>query len=177
LLGVIRTRAWWPTIRKDIQAIAGSCPNCQIAKPSRPNLEREAAQHLVKKGIQPFKRWGIDLIRHLPTTPNGNRWIITVIDHATSWVVAKAVPNAKDEMLARFLHEEIFVNYGVFEELLLDNGTNLLSRVVESYVKILKAKHCTTTPNHPRTNGKNENMNGLLGKMLMKYLMGKPTRL
>jgi hypothetical protein len=81
----------------------------------------------VKKGIQLFKYWGIDLIRHLPTTPNGNRWIITAIDHATGWIVAKAVPDAKDETLAHFLHEEIFVNYRVFEELLSDNSINLLS--------------------------------------------------
>ena len=45
------------------------------------------------------------------------------------------------------------------------------------YLARLKTHHRTTTPYHPRTNGKVENLNGSLGKMLTKYLMGKPTRL
>jgi transposase InsO family protein len=89
----------------------------------------------------------------------------------------KAVPNATDEAIAEFLHKEIFVNYGVFNKLVSNNGRNLLSRVVEVFIKILKAKHRTTTPSHPQTNRKNENLNGLLGRMLIKYLVSKPTRL
>jgi hypothetical protein len=50
-----------------------------------------------------------------------------VINHATGWVVAKAVPNMKEETLAYFLYKEIFINYRVFKELLLDNSINLLS--------------------------------------------------
>jgi hypothetical protein len=177
LLGAIGTRAWWPTMRSDIEATARECPNCQVSQGLRKGLEREEQFHMVKKGIQPFERWGVDLIGRLPVTPNGNKWIITAIDYATGWPVAKAVPDATDEAIAEFLHEEIFVNYGAFDELVSDNGRNLLSRVVEVFVKILKAKHRTTTPSHPRTNGKNENLNGLLGRMLTKYLVGKPTRL
>jgi hypothetical protein len=55
---------------------------------------------MVKKGIQPFERWGVDLIGRLPVTPNGNKWIITAIDYATGWPVAKAVPDATDEAAA-----------------------------------------------------------------------------
>jgi hypothetical protein len=81
-------------------------------------------------------------------TPNRNKWIITAINYATSWPVAKAVPNATNEAIAEFLHKEIFVNYSAFNELVSNNGRNLLSRVVEVFVKILKAKHRTTTPSH-----------------------------
>ena len=48
--------------------------------------------------VQPFERWGIDLIGRLPTTPNGNNWIITAVDYATGWPVARAVPEATDEV-------------------------------------------------------------------------------
>jgi hypothetical protein len=60
----------------------------------------------------------------------------------------KAVLNATNKAIAEFLHEEIFVNYGVFNELVSDNGCNLLSRVMEVFVKILKAKHCMMTLSH-----------------------------
>ncbi|KAG0160178.1 hypothetical protein PDIDSM_7705 [Penicillium digitatum] len=145
LRGVLRTRAWWPGIRQDTEETVRLCPNCQVSKGRNECFEREAAQYLASTGIKPFERWGIDLIGLLPTTPSGNRWIITAIDYATGWPLAKALPDATEEAIAEFLHEDVFT-------------------------------HRTTTPYHPRTNGKVENFNGLLGRMLTKYCMGKPTR-
>ena len=87
------------------------------------------------------------------------------------------MPNASNEAITDFLHDEIFVNYRPPRELLSDNGTNFLSRIVTLYLKRLGTRHRTTTPYHPRTNSKVENLNGTLGKMLTKYLIGKPTRL
>ncbi|KAJ6096002.1 hypothetical protein N7486_006748 [Penicillium sp. IBT 16267x] len=108
-------------------------PNCQVSQGSKASLEREAAQHLVvTANIQPFERWGIDLIGRLPLTPNGNCWIITAIDYATGWPVARAVPDATEETLARFLHDDIFVPHGAPKELLSDNGPNLLSGAIEA---------------------------------------------
>lgn len=132
---------------------------------------------MVTKGERPFQRWGIDLIGRLPTTPNGNRWIITAIDYATGWPVARAVPDATEEVIAEFLYRDIYAHYGAFTELISDNGPNLLSGVVRHFTELIQARHRTTTPYHPRTNGKVENFNGLVGRMLTKYLMGKPTRL
>ena len=132
---------------------------------------------MVTKGERPFERWGIDLVGRLPTTPNGNRWIITAIDYGTGWPVARAVPDATEEALAQFLYRDIYAHYGAFTELISDNGPNLLSGAVRHFLQLIQARHRTTTPYHPRTNGKVENFNGLVGRMLTKYLMGKPTRL
>ena len=177
LLGVIRPRAWWPTVGADIRHASRNCPACQVSQTSKPALERHEAHHQVKPDAVPFERWGIDLIGRLPVTPNGNRWIITAVDFATGWPVARALKTATDEEIARFLHEDIFVNYGAPRELLSDNGPNLLAGAVQHYVRLLKSTHRVTTPYHPRTNGKVENLNGLLGRMLTKYLLSKPTRL
>lgn len=177
LLGAIGTRAWWPSMRQDIQAALHECPACQVSQRSQTGLEREQQSHMFQADVEPFERWGLDLIGPLPATPNGNRWIITAIDYATGWPVAKAVSNATDEAVARFLHEDIFTQYGAMSELVSDNGPNILSKVVAHYVQILKVKHRVTTPHHPRTNGRVERLNGVLGSMLTKMLVGKPTRL
>jgi hypothetical protein len=177
LNGIIRPRGWWPSTRADMEESVRNCPNCQVSQGSRKGLEREAAQHMVTSGIRPFERWGIDLVGPLLATPNGNRWIITAIDYATGWPVARAVPDATEETLAEFLFRDLYTHYGAFNELLSDNGANLLSGAVKHFVSLLRARHRTTTPYHPRTNGKVENFNGLIGRILTKYLMGKPTRL
>ena len=177
LLGAIGHRAWWPTMREDIRETMQRCPNCQVSQGSKAALEREDASTLMRHDLQPFERWALDLIGPLPATPNHNRWILTAIDYATGWPLARALPEATEEIIARFLHDDIYTNYGAPREFLTDNGPNLLSRSVEYYIRLLEARHRTTTPHHPRTNGKVENFNGLLGRMLTRYLMGKPTRL
>jgi hypothetical protein len=85
----------------------------------------------------------------------------------------KAVPNITNKAIAEFLHKEIFVNYSAFNELVSDNGRNLLLQVMEVFIKILKAKHCTTTLSHLQINRKNKNLNSLLSRMLIKYLISK----
>ncbi|KAL1954574.1 hypothetical protein VTO42DRAFT_1050 [Malbranchea cinnamomea] len=153
LMGVLKPRAFWPGMEKDVQWYVHQCPNCQVAQGSKKSLEREEAQHLVDARI------------------------ITAIDYATGWPLARAVRDTTEEEIGRFIHEEIFINYGAPREIISDNGTNLVGGAIQHYVHLLKARHRTTTPFHPRTNGKVENLNGTLGRMLTKYLVGKPTRL
>lgn len=135
LRGIMKTRAWWPTIRADVDEAVRTCPNCQVSQGSKETLQRESARYLSQAGVRPFERWGVDLIGRLPETPNGNRWIITAIDYATGWPHAKAVPEATEEAVTDFLHDTIFVNHGAPREFITDNGANLLAESVRYYVR------------------------------------------
>jgi hypothetical protein len=67
---------------------------------------------------QPFERWGIDFVQDLPRTKAGNQHIITAIDYATRWVVAKAVSNRDSDTVAEFLYD-IMINYGAPFEIII----------------------------------------------------------
>ena len=177
IANAIESRGWWPAMESDVRRFIATCPNCQIAQRQRVDQEREQHQLLTDPFIQPFQRWGIDLIGVLPKTAKGNRWIITAIDYATGWPVAKAVPRATEEVIADFLYEEIYMHYGAPQELFSDGGKNLWSGVVQAYLKKIGTEHKGSSPYHPRTNGKVERLNGILGEMITKLLMGKPTKL
>jgi hypothetical protein len=47
LNGVLRPRAWWPQMRKDVEVCAHSCQSCQVSQSSQETLERENPQHMV----------------------------------------------------------------------------------------------------------------------------------
>ena len=174
---LVLTRAWWPKMDQDIQRFVSSCANCQIAQRSQFGQEREYAQLPTPRYIEPFQRWGIDLIGSLPTSRTGNRWILTAIDYATGWPIAKALPEATSEAIAEFIFSEIYMPFGAPQEIFTDGGSNLWGDVVENYLNKIKTQHKGTSPYHPRTNGKVESLNGLLGRMITKYLLGKPTKL
>ncbi len=173
----VEARGWWPTMEADIRRFISACPNCQIAQRQRINQETEYAQVVTDQFIQPFQRWGIDLIGILPKTANGNRWIITAIDYATGWPVAKAIPSATEDAIAEFIFHEIYMHYGAPQEIFTDGGKNLWGGVVQSYLKKIQTIHKGTSPYHPRTNGKVERLNGILEDMISKLLFGKPTKL
>jgi hypothetical protein len=60
------------------------------------------------------------------------------------------------------------------DELLSNNSSNLVSKMLTAYMKLLAMKHRDMTPYHSRTNGKVENLNGLVDSMLIKMLTNKP---
>jgi len=78
-------------------------------------------------------------------------------------------------MIAKTLYKEITTSYGPFKELLTDNGRNLISKVIQVYIALLKAKYRVITPYYPRTNRKVENLNGIIDAILIKILINQPT--
>ena len=176
IANALESRGWWPGIEMDFRTFIAGCSQCQLAQRQRLGQEKEYAQLVVDPFIQPFQRWGIDLIGVLPKTNKGNRWIVTAIDYATGWPVARAIPEATQTAIADFIYEEIYMHYGAPQEIFTDGGSNLWGSVVQEFLKKIGTKHKGTSPYHPRTNGKVERLNGILGSMITKLLIGKPTK-
>ena len=177
LANILESRAWWPTMDKDLNQFIAACPNCQTQQRQRGSQEKETSRLVADPFIQPFQRWGIDLIGRLPKTMNGNRWIITAVDYATGWPIAKAIPNVTEEAIVEFIYNEIYMHYGAPQEIFTDGGKNLWGGAMQRYLEKIKTLYKGTSPYHPRTNGKVERLNGIIGTMLGKMLLNKPTKL
>jgi len=161
-----KTRMWWPTLRSDIKTMTRECQPCQLVKPG----SRSVAPLHPLAPARPFERWGIDFIGRMPLTKQGNRWIVTAIDYATNWPIARALPDATAEAVATFLYEEIFLQFGCPSEIVSDRGANFMPDVLQRYLQKLHIKHMATSAYHPRANGKCERLNGVIGHMLNKYV-------
>jgi hypothetical protein len=94
-----------------------------------------------------------------------------VIKYTTGWPVTKALPDVHTETIARIIHDEIIIVYGPPDELLSDNGINLVGDILTAYTKLLAMKHRATIPYYLKINKKVENFNSLLGNILTKILI------
>ena len=56
----------------------------------------------VKSGL--WHQVGMDLIGPLPTTPRGNKYIVTLTDYFSKWPEATALPDKSAEQVAYFMH-------------------------------------------------------------------------
>ncbi|CAF3434864.1 unnamed protein product [Rotaria socialis] len=163
---LLRTRAWWPRMNNDIKQWIKTCTKCQLSICGKTTTE--PLHPLIP--VPAFHRWSLDFIGQLPTTLNGNRWVLVAIDHTTKWPIVKAVQNAKHEIVAKFVYEEIVLNFGCPIEIITDRGQNFTTTMLNSYFKLIGIKHILTSVYHPRSNGAIERFNRLFGGMLAKYV-------
>ena len=73
--------------------------------------------------VTPFDKWGMDFIGPIDPPSSGKYYILVCIDHVTKWVEVRAMKNAQDEKVAKFLNEELFTHYKVPRELVTIQGT------------------------------------------------------
>jgi len=105
----------------------------------------------------------------LPTTEEGNRYVLIFQDFLTKWPMAYPIPDQKSHRIAQLLVNEVIPQFGVPESLLSDQGTNLLSHLMMDVCKLLGMQKLNTTSHHPQCNGMVEHYNRTLKTMLRKY--------
>ena len=52
-----------------------------------------------------YMQVGIDLIRPLPETPRGNKYIVMLVDYFSKWPEAEPLPNKSAKGVALFLYK------------------------------------------------------------------------
>ena len=75
----------WKDMTLNIKEYVKSCYKCQWWGESKENNQKHT---IVPMDI--FKRWGIDIVRPLPQTEDGYRYIVIAIDYFLRW--SKAWP-------------------------------------------------------------------------------------
>ncbi|KAI3650144.1 hypothetical protein MP228_005001, partial [Amoeboaphelidium protococcarum] len=175
VIDLIELRYWWPTLRQDVKEHIARCQFCQLAK-SKSKNGIDTPVRPIPPAALPFERWGIDFVQDLALTKSGNRHIVTAIDYATRWVVAKAVPNRDAATVANFIYEEIVTNYGSPIEILSDRAKSFLDEGVQYYKQKWNIKHVLSSPYHPQTNGMVERMHAMLNHSITTLTSGHPSR-
>ena len=168
----IQSEFYWPGINSDIRRFVQSCDVCQRTiskgKVSKVPLDK---MPLID---EPFRRVAVDIIGPLhPSTDKGNRFILTLMDYATRYPEAIALPGIDTERVAEALLE-MFSRIGIPQEILTDMGSQFTSGLMVEVSRLISMKQLTTTPYHPMCNGLVERFNGTLKQMLKRMCSERP---
>jgi transposase InsO family protein len=124
----------------------------------------------------PFHRVAVDFTGSItPVSERRNRYILTVVDYATRYPEAVALPRIKTERVAEALLV-IFARVGFLTEMLSDRGSQFTSDMMREVNRLVSVKQLFTTPYNPKCNGLCERMNGVLKAMLKTNVPGKTER-
>lgn len=105
-LGVIKTkerifqRFFWPSIHKEVENICRSCPECQQVAP-KPTERNPLIPLPIIETL--FERIVMDIVRPLPKSSRGHKYILVMLDYATRYPEAVPLWKATAKQVAKEL--------------------------------------------------------------------------
>jgi transposase InsO family protein len=112
----------------------------------------------------------LDVVGPLPVTENGNKYLLTFVDHFTRFSEAIPIPTKETEIIAKEFVLRIITQYGVPKKLLIDRGTNFTSALMTEVCRLLKIKKLQTSSYNAQANGICERMHKLLIDMISHFV-------
>lgn len=159
----------WPGMRKEIRAFVEKCPECNITSTRQPPRAERGEMPIPPC---PLHTWGLDIVS-LDKSKNGNKYLLTCVDHLTGWAEAIPLPFKTNEAVWNAFTAHIVSRYGLPAVIVTDNGGEFTATKWREWLRECGVEHRRTTPYHPQCNGKVERFNGTLVRILTK-LVRKP---
>jgi transposase InsO family protein len=157
----IKTRYYWPSMCKDIENYVKSCIPCAQYNPRRQKSPGKLRPIKPPEGV--WQLVAMDFHGPInPTSQRGNKYIISLTDVLSKFVVTKAVRDNSAQTAVRFLKEDVITKFGTPRCILTDNGTHFTSSMMNELIKRIGATHLYSTPYHPQTNGQVERYNSTM---------------
>ena len=168
---VWRDGYFWSGMRKQCDEVVGTCHACL-----QYNVRRHGFHPLRSlRADNPWDHVAVDCAVGMPTSQGGNTAILILVDVATRFVVARALPDIKQHTVARALFE-IFTEFGPPKVLQSDNGTEFINKVLKSLVAAAGIDHRLVAPYNPMANGLAERTVRTIKEALKKKLAGSLDR-
>ena len=149
-----------------------TCPECQLGKNYK-------ARHVPKGHINspgPWETVRIDIAGPLPVNGKSNRYIVTMMDVYSRYLIATPVRNHRASAVSRCLYESVVAYFGAPRSILSDRGTEFTGMIWESLTQMLGAKIKLTSPYYPQGNSVIEKSHRTLSNMLRTMLLEKRGR-
>src|ERR1044071_7896703 len=108
------------------------------------------------------------IIRPLPMTEDGNRYIIVAVDYFSKWLEARPLRHTNATLVAMFIYEEIICRYRPPAVIQSDQDTHFINQVIEQLTERFKIKYSISSVYHPQSNGLVERFNRILCEGIAK---------
>ena len=162
----------WPGMRREIREFIDKCATCRVHQ-SRTYPAKFGEMPIAN---YPFEIIGIDLIGPFVKSEQGNKYILTVIDHCTGWAEAYPIPDKRCVTIQRIFSNNLFPQHGYSRIIIQDNGLEFNNR---DWLKSLEDHGIEvrkSTVYHPQTNGKCERFNRTLKEMITRLVNNRQSK-
>ena len=120
----------------------------------------------------PFYQWGLDFIGEIhPPSSRQHNWILIVTNYFTKWIKAIPSRNATQQVVIKFLEENIMSRFGCPRNIVVDNALVFKSIELVNLCSNYNIKFVHSTPYYPQCNGLEESSNKSLVRIIKNMLL------
>ena len=164
----VRERFYWSDMRRDIQDFIRACQSCQLQKLVR--IKTRQPMIITDTPTDAFDKVSLDLVGPLPTTPSGNKYVLTVQDQLTKLCVGVPIPSKRASVVSDAFAQSVIARFGCPRAILTDCGKEFVNSLLSNLAKLFKIKQITTSAYHPQSNGALERSHQVLADYLKHYV-------
>lgn len=162
---------YWPDVYKQVERFCQRCPECQKASKFIPLKASLFPMPLVETL---FEKVALDIMGPFPKSAAEYQYVLVFTDYATQYL--EAIPwlittSKVMEKLTKWISRT-----GIPQDILADQGTNLMSRVLMDICVPLRIRHLCTSLYHPQTDRLIEHFNRTLKGMIHVCIQGDPRK-
>ncbi|RXN12008.1 G2 M phase-specific E3 ubiquitin- ligase-like protein [Labeo rohita] len=118
---------------------------------------------------EPWEVLGLDLIGPLPETARNKKFILTMTDLYTKWVIAEPMQSKTAAEVSAVITTKLYM-FGMVRKIITDQGKEFVCKLNDSIFSMLKIKHAVSSAYHPQTNGQDKRTNQNINRALRKYV-------
>ena len=136
---------FWPGMKSEVKALVERCPVCGEFQAK--NASQPMQSHQIPD--RPWSKVATDLF-----TLSGKNYI-TVVDYFSDFVEVSELEGTTSHAVIQVLKEQ-FSRHGIPDTVVSDNGSQFSSQEFHEFSLAWEFNHVTSSPHHPRSNGKAE---------------------
>lgn len=163
----LKTHFWWPAMDADVSSWVENCSPCK-EREKRLKLAVGSSTGHIAVPNQPWHSVCLDFIGPMEELPVAQRFAIVAVDVYSKWLAVKFVKDTTTDCTIMFLRN-LFQDEDYPSVLITDNGTQLLSNKMLSFLSHCGVTHHRTSLYNPQGNAICERANRVIKGILQMF--------
>ena len=162
----IAERFYYPGMKKDSETRVKACPEC-LAKIKRAKIRD--ATHQPRRTGYVGEILFVDLVGPMPVTQDQNKYILTIEDAYSRFVMAVPIPNKQAATVTKHLMERYVSVFGTPTAIHSDQGKEFTAEIFKDLMDKLQVRKTTTPTYNPQSNGNLERFHRTLNAIIRVF--------
>uniref|UniRef100_A0A0A9W4W3 RNA-directed DNA polymerase n=1 Tax=Lygus hesperus TaxID=30085 RepID=A0A0A9W4W3_LYGHE len=165
-LARLKSNCYWKNMARTVKEYVKSCGECA----KRKNHDRfNPPLAVFSEPTTTFEAISVDIMGPLKQTPDGYKYILTILDQFSRFVQFYPLKTQTAEEVATKLTCHIG-KFGACRRLLSDRGANFTSELIQHLCQFFQVDKIQTTAYHPAGNGRCERVHKTVAKILSHFI-------